>query len=168
MKTAILYGSSLGNTQFVASKIQKHFPDAFLSSVFGLDPATLQEFDLIVMGSSTWGVGNMQDDFELFTEKLKLHPFPCTTFALFGLGDQQNYPDTFCDGMGRLYEILQHMQATVIGESNADDYDFSESKAFRNGQFIGLALDEENEPDLTDVRILNWVKQLRTQLVAPE
>jgi len=160
MRTAIFYGSSLGNTQFVADKIHKHLPDAVCVSVTNLTAAELMEFDNYILGTSTWGVGNLQDDFELFVDLLLSMDLSEKTFALFGLGDQHTYPDTFCNGMGKLYHLLNDKGWNIIGSTSTEGYDFSESEAVIDDLFIGLALDEDNEPDLTDLRIANWVQQL--------
>ncbi len=160
---AIVYGSSVGNTRFVAEKIHAHFPG---STLIPAETATIQQiepFDLLILGTSTWGVGQLQDDFETFTERFVTMDLSQKTIALFGLGDQQTYPDTFCDGMGKLYELISGKAIRFIGTWPADDYDFSESKAFKNGQFVGLPLDEDNEPDLTDGRIAAWSRQLKTE-----
>lgn len=163
MNIAVLYGSSLGNTQFVAEKIHRHFPDALLASVSDLNVDTLPSYDLIVLGTSTWGVGDMQDDFELFVKEMLQTELREKAIALFGLGDQHNYPDTFCNGMGKLYKLLKNKGVRFVGDWPVDGYDFSESEALVDGHFVGLAIDEENEPDLTDGRVAQWCRQLMWQ-----
>ncbi len=164
MKTAIFYGSSLGNTHFVAEKIQKQLPEAVCQSVNDLKSADILKYDFIILGTSTWGVGNLQDDFELFVEMLLSLDLSDKTFALFGCGDQGTYPDTFCNGMGKLYYLLVDKGWKVIGNWSIDGYDFSESEAVIDDHFVGLALDEDNEPDMTDVRIKEWLQILKTEI----
>lgn len=160
MSIAIFYGSSLGNTQFVAEKIQNALPVADCKPVNNLSVKEILQYDKIILGTSTWGVGNLQDDFELFVDMLLLLDLSDKTFALFGLGDQHTYPDTFCNGMGKLYHLLKEKGCNIIGFTSTDGYDFSESEAVINNRFVGLALDEDNEPDMTDIRIKNWIKGL--------
>lgn len=160
MSTAIFYGSSLGNTQFVAEKIHQQLPTATCLPVNDLGVSDIKKYDNIILGTSTWGVGNLQDDFELFVDLLLSMDLSGKTFALFGLGDQHTYPDTFCNGMGKLYHLLAEKGCKVIGETSVEGYDFSDSEAQIGDYFVGLALDEDNEPDLTDVRIHNWLQQL--------
>jgi flavodoxin I len=157
MKTAILYGSSLGNTQFVADKIHQQLPEADCLPVNDLTAKDILQYDRLILGTSTWGVGNLQDDFELFVDLLLSLDMSEKTFALFGLGDQHTYPDTFCNGMGKLYHLLNEKGWTIKGEWPVDGYDFSESEAVIDDHFVGLALDEDNEPDLTDGRIKQWL-----------
>ncbi|WP_291858440.1 flavodoxin [Marinilabilia sp.] len=163
-KTAIIFGSSVGNTRFVAEKVHAAFPDADLIAAETAKIDQLKNYDFFIMGTSTWGVGQIQDDFETFVEKFLTLDLSNKTIALFGLGDQQTYPDTFCDGMGKLYELLEEKNPAFIGQWPGDDYDFSESKAFRDEMFVGLPLDEDNEPDLTDGRIAIWSEDLKDAL----
>ncbi|MCT4643409.1 MAG: flavodoxin [Carboxylicivirga sp.] len=160
MSTAIFYGSSLGNTQFVADKIHARMPEADCLSVNDLTGDQILKYDNIILGTSTWGVGNLQDDFELFMDLLLSLDMSAKKFALFGLGDQQTYPDTYCNGMGKLYHLLKEKDWKVLGFTSVEGYDFSESEAQVGDEFVGLALDEDNEPDLTDIRIAQWVKSL--------
>ena len=161
INTLILYGSSVGNTHFVAEKVSALLPGAHLSSVKGITSADINKYDNLILGTSTWGVGNFQDDFEQFVNVLLSCDLTDKTIALFGCGDQFNYPDTFCDGMGKLFDLLSEKPCHLIGEWPADDYSFSESKALRNGVFVGLAVDEDNEPDLTDYRVDKWVSEIK-------
>ncbi len=160
---AIVYGSSVGNTRFVAEKIHAHFPGATLIPAETATVEQLKPFELLILGTSTWGAGQLQDDFETFAERFLTMDLSQKNIALFGLGDQQTYPDTFCDGMGKLHELLSEKTTRFIGSWPADDYDFSESIAFKDGQFVGLPLDEDNEPDLTDGRITAWIRQLQKE-----
>ncbi|MCU4177487.1 flavodoxin [Carboxylicivirga sp. N1Y90] len=164
MKTAIFYGSSLGNTQFVAEKINSQWPNAECVAVNDLRSEDILSYDFIILGTSTWGIGNLQDDFELFVDLLLSLDLSDKTFALFGCGDQGTYPDSFCNGMGKLYHLLVDKGWKVIGDWSIDGYDFSESEAVIDDRFVGLALDEDNEPDMTDVRVKQWVTQLRKEL----
>ncbi|MBN2164816.1 MAG: flavodoxin [Marinilabiliaceae bacterium] len=161
-KTGVFYGSTVGNTRFVAEKIGKLLVNAEVLSVKDLSKETIELYDNIVLGTSTWGVGSFQDDFYKFVVQLMACDLSGKTIAMFGLGDQMNYPDTYCDGMGRLYELLRQKECTIVGRWPADDYNFSESRAYVDGKMVGLALDEDNEPDLTDYRIRTWIEQIKT------
>lgn len=160
----IIYGSSLGNTQFVAEKLQLLLPGAALREASEVEPSELQNYKALILGTSTWGVGLLQDEFETFMDLLLLEDLKDKTVALFGLGDQQNYPDSFCDGMGKIYELLEDKGVHFVGAWPVDDYDFTTSKAVVDGQLVGLALDEDNEPDLSDYRLKSWVQAIKDQL----
>ena len=80
--------------------------------------------------------------------------------ALFGLGDHENYPDSFVDAMGTLYDEVVMSGAEVVGSMDASEFTFTNSRAQRNGELVGLVLDEDNEPDKTVARIAAWVGRL--------
>lgn len=88
------------------------------------------------------------------------------TVALFGLGDQDGYDDTFVDAMGILYEKSLALGANVIGAFDIDsDYDYESSAAVVDGKFVGLAIDEDNQEELSDKRISLWVSQIKDQIL---
>ena len=157
-KIGIFYGSSVGNTRFVAEKIAKLIPQAELNPVENSSKEDIEKYDFLILGTSTWGVGNLQDDFETFVETLLESNITGKKVALFGLGDQLTYPDTYCNGMGKLYHLIKDKGCNFTGEWSTEGYDYSESSAVVNNHFVGLALDEDNEPDLTDFRLEEWVK----------
>lgn len=159
-KIAILYGSSLGNTKFVAEKIALKIPEASLKSVSELTTEELESYDSIILGVSTWGLGGMQDEFETFVDTLLASNLKNKTIALFGCGDQQTYPDTYCNAVGKLFDMLQDKECKIVGEWSIEGYDFSQSLAVRDAKFVGLAIDEENQPDLTDYRIKKWLESI--------
>lgn len=156
--TGIFYGSSVGNTRFVAEKLENLIPNSELNPVETATKEDIEKYDFLILGTSTWGIGNMQDDFETFVDTLVASDLNGKIIALFGLGDQFTYPDTYCNGMGKLYELIKDKGCTFVGSWPIDDYDFSDSLAVVDGKFIGLALDEDNEPDLTDYRLEEWIK----------
>lgn len=162
--TAIIYGSSLGNTRFVAEKLHERLPNAGLFAAGVITSEQIDNYTNLILGSSTWGVGLLQEDFETFVELLAQKNLSGKTIAMFGLGDQQNYPDTFCDGLGKLHEMLMHTGAQFIGQWPAEEYDFTSSKGLEGDYLTGLALDEDNEPDLTDYRLDKWVELILPKL----
>lgn len=159
-KIAILYGSSLGNTKFIAEKMAKLIPNSELSSVSDITQQDIESYDFIILGTSTWGIGGLQDEFSTFVDTLVKSNLSGKTIALFGCGDQQTYPDTYCNAIGRLYDMIKDKGCTIVGQWPIDGYDFSQSLAVRDDMFLGLPLDEENQPDLSDYRIKKWVGQI--------
>ena len=65
--------------------------------------------------------------------------------------------------MGILEEKITGLGGTTIGSWSTEGYDHEDSKAVKDGKFVGLALDDDNQSDLTDGRIKEWVKQLKTE-----
>ncbi len=157
MKTIIIYGSTLGNTGSAAEKIHAFFEDSVLLPVSSESIGQISGFDLVILGTSTWGYGELQDDWDSNLNELMKANFSGKKAALFGMGDQTGYSDTFLDGMGILYETLESMGAQIIGKWSCDGYSFSNSRAVVEGEFVGLALDEDNESSKTAERISRWV-----------
>lgn len=160
----IFYGSSTGQTEMVAEKLQSLLGET-QADIFNVDSATkkdLENYPYLILGTPTWGVGEMQDDWEDFSEVLDKANLKGKKIALFGLGDQDTYPDSFADGVGVLYEKLKD-KATIVGNWPKAGYVFHESEAFRNNAFVGLILDQENQADKTIERLTKWVEILKKE-----
>ncbi|HSG68309.1 MAG TPA: flavodoxin, partial [Bacteroidales bacterium] len=123
-----------------------------------------KKYDYLIFGTSTWGIGDMQDDWEDFTGLLEEVDLDKKKVALFGLGDQVNYADSFVDGMGAIYDAI-YDRVNIVGAWPLDGYTFNESAAVRNGKFVGLAIDKENQNDLTDKRLMDWVEKLKKEFI---
>lgn len=160
-KTGIFYGSTTGTTADVARRIAKALgvPDADVHNVADTAPSVLGDYELDIIGSSTWGNGELQDDFYDFLDGAQALDLKGHRIALFGCGDE-SMTDTFNNAIGLIYRKLKDTGATFTGEFNADGYEFSDSEARIGGKIVGLMLDEVNRPDLTDRRIADWVKTL--------
>jgi flavodoxin I len=161
----IFYGSTTGNTQSVAEKIQELFgqDSAELSSISEASSETLAAYQYLVLGSSTWGIGELQDDWLPGIEKLDSVDWSGKKVALFGTGDPQGYPDSFVDAIGIIYEKLAEKGASVVGFCPTDGYDYDTSKAEKDGRFVGLVIDEDNQNELTDDRINAWIEELKAE-----
>lgn len=162
-KIGIFYGSSTGNTEIVADKIKALLgKDAETINIDSASKEDFEKYDFLVLGTSTWGIGDMQDDWEDFIEILEDVNLDKKKVALFGLGDQVNYADSFVDGMGAIHDAI-YERVDIVGAWPLDGYTFNESAAQKNGKFIGLAIDKENQQDLTDERLKQWVQILKKE-----
>lgn len=166
-KTGIFYGSSTGTCEDLANQIADKMGVA-ASDVYSADKLSadlVKEYDLLILGTSTWGDGELQDDWYDGIKVLKSADLSFKSIALFGCGDSESYCDTFCDGMGILYEDLKDSGCSFIGNKvGTDGYSFSSSIAVVNGAFVELALDEVNESDKTAERIDNWTAELKKHI----
>ncbi len=159
---AVLYGSSTGNTESVAKQIaEKIHADIF--DVAGNPADKLIKYNNIILGTSTLGIGDLQDDWEDFLPVLAEADLTGKTIALFGLGDGEMYSDSFVDGMGIIYEAIKDKGCKIVGQVDTAGYVFDESGAVVNGKFAGLPLDMDNQDDLTDERIDKWVEQIKNE-----
>ena len=163
MKTLVIYGSTTGTTEEVAQKIAEKL-NAEAVNVADVTEDQIAEADNLVLGSSTWGAGELQDDWYDGIDKLKSADLKGKTIAIFGVGVSASYSDTFCGSMAGLYDAVKDSGAKIVGAVSTDGYTFDDSESVVNGKFVGLALDEENESDKTDERIDNWVKAISPEL----
>ena len=162
----VIYGSSTGTCQGLAEKIgqQLGVQDDGIIDVQNLSADVVNKYDVLILGTSTWGAGEMQDDWYDGVKVLKQAGLQGKAVAVFGCGDSESYSDTFCGGMAELYNAAKDAGATMMGEVATDGYNFDDSEAVVDGKFVGLALDEVNEDDKTDSRIEAWVEELKKNL----
>lgn len=160
------YGSSTGTTQEIAGRIAAKLDLAkdCIKDVSCLTKEDAEKADVLLLGSSTWGSGDLQDDWYNGIDILKTANLDGKVIALFGCGDSQSFGDTFCNAIGNLYNALKNSGATFVGFIPTDGYDYSDSEAIVDGLFVGLAIDEANEPEKTDERIDLWVSELKPHL----
>jgi len=164
----LFYGSTGGATEDVAQRIAESLGDADIFNISDSTVGKIKQYKALVFGTSTMGVGELQDDWQTVISRLDDIDLSGTTVALFGLGDQEGFSDTFMDGMAILHEKVVERGANLIGRWDSNDYDFMASEAIVDGTFVGLALDEDNQPDQTDERISKWVEQLKMELLKGE
>jgi flavodoxin I len=169
MKLAILYGSSTGHTEEVAEALRDLLGESTVSAflnVAEVNPEDLAQYEVIIAGIPTWYSGELQDDWITLYSRLDDIDLSGSRIAVFGLGDASGYPLNFIDGAGIIYEKLTSLGAQGgFGFWPTDEYDFEESLARVNdSQFCALAIDEDNDSDLTAERLAEWVEQLRTEL----
>ncbi len=163
----IFYGSTYGMTEKSAMKIKKAFGRTKVD-VFNLKNASVEDmmkYKNLIFGTSAWGIGEMQDDWELTIDSLSNVDFTDRKVALFGLGDQKEYPESFVDGLGTLYCRLPD-KSCVVGMWPVSGYDYYFSLADKDGVFVGLVLDDHNQADLSEGRISTWVEKLKKEFVS--
>lgn len=163
-KTVIIYGTSTGTCEDLAGRIGAKLGVDNIINVTDLDENVIAENDNLILGTSTWGAGEMQDDWYDGIKTIKSANLSNKTVALFGCGDSGSYPDTFVGGMAEIYNAVKEAGANVIGAVSTEGYTFDDSESVVDGKFVGLALDEENEDDKTDERIDAWVAEIQPNL----
>jgi flavodoxin I len=161
--TIVIYGSTTGTCEAIAEKIASKIGASILN-VQNLDSDVISRYDNLILGTSTWGSGEMQDDWYDGLPKLKSANLSGKTIALFGCGDADSYGDTFVGGMAEIYNGVKDSGAKIIGAVSVDGYTFDGSEAVIDGKFVGLPLDDVNECEKTDSRIEAWLEQIKPNL----
>lgn len=169
----LFYGSTEGHTLAIAERIREEFAATGLATVELFDVADfyldeMLDFDQLILGVPTWNTGQLQPDWESVFDEFDTLDLSGKQVALFGLGDQEGYPETFLDALFFLAEKVQASGATLVGQWPTLGYNYTQSWAVVDEHFLGLALDEHNQPDLTALRIRVWVQQLLVAFALPD
>ena len=150
--TIVVYGSSTGTCEAIAEKIAQRLGcDAI--NVQDLTSEVVDNNQNLIIGTSTWGAGELQDDWYDGLKILQKADLSGKTIALFGCGDCESYSDTFVGGIGELYNAIKSSGAQFVGAVETDGYTFDDSEAVVDGKVVGLPLDDINEDNKTDARI---------------
>ena len=165
----LFYGTQTGTTDYIAEKIQAAISDLIDESkcIMSVKPDEFTEPEFLVLGGSTWGDGELTDDWADFFPQLDNIDFTGKVVALFALGDQVGYGYNFVSSMKTLYDKVKERGAKVIADKiSLDHFEYDHSEAVVDDHLIGLAVDEVNQPELTDDRIEQWVSIVRSELAA--
>ncbi|MCJ8339967.1 MAG: flavodoxin FldB [Pseudomonadales bacterium] len=162
MSTALFYGTTTGNTGDVAEKVQQHLGDVELFDVADSPLEILESYQKIIFAIPTWDYGEVQEDWQEVWDEVDQIDFSDKTLAFIGLGDQYGYAEWFVDAMGMLHDKVVAKGATIVGHWPTNGYEFDESKALTADKqfFIGLAIDDDCQNELSDERIEQWCQQV--------
>ena len=165
-KTVIIYSFNTQKSKKAAEKIIKAFGDKIESvNAEELTKSVFEKYDNFILSAPTWFDGELPNYWDEFVPDLEEMDLKGKTFAVFGLGDQKGYAENFCDAIGILVEILEECGAKIIGHTSLDGYSYESSRAERDGRFMGLPIDQENQARLTQERIERWVTQLKKEII---
>ncbi len=163
-KIALIYSFNTNKTSQAAKKIGEEWGDAVVH--VNVEKITEKEFlsyDKMILGVATWFDGELPNYWDEFLPALEDMKLKGKTVAIFGNGNQKDYPENFVDGIGILGELLESRGARLIGFTSAKDYTFESSRALRGDEFCGLALDFENEASKVNGKIKKWTEQLKKE-----
>jgi len=129
-KAIIIYGSSTGNTEKLAQILAKDLEQRFtvtLKDVVDAQPKDMVANDLIVLGSSTWSDGELQEDFQDFYDEMTSVDLKGKKAAVFGTGDSSW--DEFCGAVDILEQKVKEVNGQIIIPGFKWDGDLSEQAA---------------------------------------
>jgi flavodoxin I len=175
-KIGIFFGSDTGNTRKVAKSIAKKLGDDAADPV-NVNKASADDvlgYSALILGTPTLGDGELPgltsgaqaESWEEFLPQIKGKDFSGKVVAIFGLGDQEGYGHEFVDAMIEIYKVVKAGGARIVGAWPTDGYTFEASKAIVDGDFCGLAIDNDNQKDLTDERVDSWLEIVKPELLA--
>jgi flavodoxin I len=120
-------------------------------------------YDYLIFGVPTWFDGELPNYWDEFVPALEDMNLEGKKVAIFGNGDQKNYPENFVDGIGIMADLLEDRGAKIVGTTSVEGYHFESSRALRGDRLAGLALDFENQPRQNKERIGKWAEQLKNE-----
>lgn len=165
-KLAIVYSFNSTKSAKIAVKIGESIKNFSIENL-NVESCKGEEFllyDGYILSVPTWFDGELPNYWDEMLPALENLNFKGKKFALFGLGDQKNYPENFCDAVGILADFLELRGAKIVGYTSPEGYSFESSKALKNNSLCGLLLDQENQSKHTDSRIDQWTRQLEIEL----
>ena len=164
-KIGLFYSYNTRKSSIVADKIANEIgkENVELINAEEIDEDKFLAYDNIIISAPTWFDGELPNYWDEFVPALEDLDLKGKTIAIFGLGDQKGYPENFVDAIGIMGELLEKLGAKLIGETSTDGFTFEKSKAVRNGKFMGLALDVDNQNKLTGQRIKDWVEIIKKE-----
>ena len=163
MSIGIFYSTTSGTTLAAARQIGEHLKpfEVDIHDISIVSTGLMTNYDVLILGAPTMGLGELSDEWEPWLETITEAQVAGKKVALFGLGDQEGYDDSFVDALGIIYDRIVDLGAIVIGEWPTDGYAYDHSKAERDGKFVGLVIDDDTQAELTDSRISRWVSSLK-------
>jgi flavodoxin I len=167
-KVGIFFGSSTGATREAAEVLADEITGAELIDMEedfdGIDQ--FEDYDVLLIGSSTWGQGDPQRDwvdplYELSNDQPDLSG---KKVAFFGAGDQKTHGEHFVSALGKMHDLFVSLGASAYGYTPTEGFDYEYSLAEKEGKFCGLAFDNVNQEDLTEERVTQWAGQLKSEM----
>ncbi len=163
----LFYGSDTGNTETVSKMIQKEL-GANLIDIYDIAKSTKEDvegYDFLLIGIPTWYYGESQADWDDFMPTLQEIDFSGKIIGIFGCGDQEDYAEYFCDAMGTVRDVVEQNGGIIVGHWSTEGYQFDVSQALVDeNTFVGLCIDEDRQPELTEQRVHQWCEQLKDEM----
>jgi flavodoxin I len=168
-RIGIFYSTRTGGTERVARLLRRQLEPAEvdLHDVTRADPHDVAQYDLVIFGTPTWEADRLPREWAQFADGLDGDALAGRKVALYGLGDTRHYPAHYIDAMGALHDRVVEAGAEVVGETPSEEMRCYRSSALRDGNYVGLPLDEDNQPELVYHRVRQWARQLRDEIGEP-
>jgi flavodoxin I len=164
-KIGLFYSFNTNKTTKIAEKILEEFKgnDIDIINAETVTEEIFLQYSNLILGVPTWFDGELPNYWDEFVPELEEMDLKQKKIAIYGLGDQTGYPENFLDAVGIMAKLLESRGAKIVGLTSTDGYQFEKSFAQRNNQFLGLAIDFENQATKNKERIKKWVEQLKQE-----
>lgn len=165
-KTGIFYSFNSTKTAKAAEKIIAEFGSDFNIETVNAEVLTEEvflSFTNLILGVPTWFDGELPNYWDEFVPALEDLDLKGKFIAIYGLGNQHEYPENFGDAVGIMAKLVQDRGAKLVGFTSIEGYNYESSLAEFEGKFLGLILDQETQPRQSKDRIAHWVNDLKSQ-----
>ena len=116
----------------------------------------MENYELLIFGASTWNIGELQDDWALKFPELDSVNFAGRKVAMYGCGDQYGYSNSFIDAIGIIGEKVVAKGGSIVAWWPDGEYEYEFSRGAFEKTFMGLPVDNDNQPEQTQQRVVNW------------
>lgn len=167
MKIGILYSTVTSSSEKYARMISDKLAgkESDLADIAEISPDAIGQYEALIVGAPTLNTGADEqrtgtpwDEFLINDiENVNLNNKPV---AVFGHGDATEYAKYFCDSIEEIHDKFEKQGSKMIGYTDPKSINFEQSKAVRNGKFLGLPLDVSAPPDQAEQRISDWCAQI--------
>lgn len=161
-KIGIFYGTTSGITAGIVDEIEFYLRGEeyeVFDVANGIDE--MENVENLILVSPTYGVGELQKDWENVYDKLKSLDFTNKVVGIVGVGNQFAFGESYVGAMRKLYDAVTAKGAKVIGFTSTEGYSYEETESVVDDKFIGLALDESNQDNETPDRIKAWIEEIK-------
>lgn len=164
-KIGLIYGSNEGHTTGVCETLKGMYDIIAPNIVEMVDIGTvknkeqIEKYDYLIWSCPTWNIGELQDDWATYFPEIDNLDLSGKKLALFGLGDQFGYSSSFVDAIGILGKKAEEKGAEIVGYYPRGEFQFEGSAGLMpDGKtLMGLPIDEDNEPEKTEARLVEWI-----------
>lgn len=116
-KILLVYATMSGNTEAMADLIEKGLQEAEAEvdrfEAMDIDDAELfNDYEHIILGTYTWGDGDLPDEFLDLAEEMEALDFTGKTCAVFGSGDTAY--EYFCGAVDTLEEKIKERGGEIV------------------------------------------------------
>lgn len=169
MKIGLFYGTNTGVTEIVAEqlkeKLEENEFDVELFDVADTPVEKILDFDNIIIATPTWNDGELQDDWEEIIEEYNELNFSGKNVGFVGTGDQEAYCDNYLDAIGVMARPVRKTGGNIFGRTSSEGYNHTHSLGQdEDGMWVGLALDNDNQEEMTEERMDKWIVQIKQEL----
>lgn len=169
MKIGLIYGTNTGVTEIVAEKLDEELRengvDVELHDIASVDFDIIDNYEVLIIAVPTWNDGDLQDDWDEVVDQWNDYDFSDKKVGFVGTGDQEAYHENYLDAIGKMAKPVRKSGGEIFGRTPVKGFQHTKSVGDDgDGYFCGLAIDEDNEPELTDERISKWVVQIKKEL----